>query len=192
MRYLFIIIFILIFSNNVFAKDKLENVFVGYETLEMTMNKFQNFAGEVGYRIDERYQIRLTIMEVKLTERHLSSKYEAAAIDGEDVEGYFRGYEVHFDRYFSKRWYVSANFGYYEDTYKHTILSDRIENKTLTFGSGIGYKYTDLFGVNGVYLNVSVPVRFYFNKIEEQKLGSATVRTHLIVNNLWLFLGYEF
>ena len=34
------------------------------------------------------------IYNVRLTERHLSSKYEAAAIDGDNVEGYFRGSEV--------------------------------------------------------------------------------------------------
>ena len=42
--------------------------FIGYETFEMTMNKFQNFAGELGYRFNDKNQIRLMIGEVNLTE----------------------------------------------------------------------------------------------------------------------------
>ena len=188
----FVVTIILLISVNSFAYAGENKFFVGYETLEMAMNKFQNFAGELGYRIDDKNQIRFTIMEVKLTERHLSSKYEAAAIDGKNVEGYFRGYEAHYDRFFSKHWYVSANIGYYNDSYEHTILDEVIENKTLTIGSGIGYMRSNLFGVEHLYLNFSVPVRFYFNKLDETKLGETTVRTHLIVNNIWLFVGYEF
>ncbi|MFX1492438.1 MAG: hypothetical protein ACFFBU_09270 [Promethearchaeota archaeon] len=53
------------------------------------MNKFQYFAGEIGYRFGQHHQVRLTIMETKLTERYLSSNYEAAAIDGDNVKCYF-------------------------------------------------------------------------------------------------------
>ena len=183
---------ILIFAGNVFAQTNKKGFFVGYEILEMAMNEFQNFAGEIGYRFDEKNQVRLTMMEVKLTERHLSSKYEAQSIDGEDVEGYFRGYEVNYDRFFTKNWYISANIGYHHHTYEHTILDDEVENDTPTIGSGIGYNKSNLFGINHLYLNFSVPVRFYFNKIDETELGETTVRPHSIVNNIWLFLGYEF
>src|SRR5574341_464533 len=68
--------------------------FVGYETLEMSMNKFKNFAGEVGFRLSPKHQLRLTVMEVDLTERHLASKWESAAVKGPNVEGYFQGYEA--------------------------------------------------------------------------------------------------
>ena len=93
-----------LFLNVVNAQDNdRSTLFFGYETLEMTMNKFQNFAGEVGYRFDDKNQLRLMIGEVNLTERHLSSKWEAAAVDGDNVEGYFRIYELYYDRYFGKR-----------------------------------------------------------------------------------------
>jgi hypothetical protein len=52
---------------------KNKGIFIGYETLEMVMNKFQYFAGEVGYRFNTEHQMRLMIGVVKLTERHLSS-----------------------------------------------------------------------------------------------------------------------
>lgn len=156
------------------------------------MNRFRNFAGEVGYRFDSRYQVRLTIMEVDLTERHLSSSWEAYAVDGEDVVGYLRGYELHLDRFVLGNWYVGANIGYYADTYEHTELPDRVENETLTLGLGLGYSRANLFGIDHLFFNFALPVRYYFDQIEETKLGDATVREHLVVNNMWLFVGYQF
>ena len=166
--------------------------FGAYETLEMGMNNFKYFAGEIGYRFNQKYQVRMTIMEVKLTERHLSSGWGAAAVDGNDVEGYFRGYEMHFDRFISKHWYVGANLGYYNDEYSHTVLDESLENKTLTAGIGIGYTRNHLFGIKHLYLNLAMPVRYYFNHIAETKLGETTIKPHIVVNNLWLFLGYKF
>ena len=97
-------IILALFSNFLYAQtDDRSLFFIGYEAMEMTMNKFQNFAGEVGYRFNDKNQIRLMIGEVKLTERHLSSSWEAAAVDGENVEGYFRIYELYYDRFFGKK-----------------------------------------------------------------------------------------
>lgn len=61
--------------------------FISYETMEITMNKFQNFAREVGCRFNDKNQVRLMFGKVKLTERHLSSSWEAAAVERENVEG---------------------------------------------------------------------------------------------------------
>jgi hypothetical protein len=141
--------------------------FVAYEILEMAMNEFRYFAGEVGYQFGPKYRTRLTGLEVDLTERHLSSSWEAVAVDGEDVIGYLRGYEAHLDRFFSKNWYVSGSLGYYEDRYEHTVLGESLENQTFTVGSGIGYRRENLFGVGHLYLNFNIPVRYYFNQIEE-------------------------
>lgn len=174
------------------GQPRQEGFFVAYETLEMAMNEFSHFAGEAGYRLSAKYQVRLTVMEVALTERHLSSKWEAAAVDGEGVEGYLRGYEAHADRFFAGNWYVSANVGYYEDTYTHTELDASLENRTVTAGSGIGYARANLFGVRGLYVNFNVPVRYYFNAIKKTTLGEATIRPHIVVNNMWLFVGYKF
>lgn len=168
------------------------NWFVGYELLEMSMNEFSNFAGEVGYRFDRKSAMRLTIMEVELTERHLSSDYEAYAVDGENVEGYLRGYELHYDRFFSKSWYYSLNIGYYNDTYEHINLNEKIENHTSTIGVGIGFRKDDLFGKDKGYLNFNMPFRYYFNSIEETKMGDTIIREHSLVNNVWLFFGYDF
>lgn len=167
-------------------------VFVGYETLEMSMNRFKHFAGEIGYRFGATHQLRLSIMEVDLTERHLASKWESAAVEGRGVKGYFRGYELHADRFFRGNWYLSANVGYYADTYEHVTLPERVHSRTMTIGTGIGYSRANLFGVPHLTLNFSNPVRFYFNGIKQTTLGEATVRRHKIVPNTWLFLGYRF
>lgn len=174
------------------AHAREEGYFVAYETLEMAMNKFQYFAGEVGYRYNQDKQVRLTIAEVNLTERHLSSSWEAYAVDGNNVEGYLRGYELNHDWFFHGGWYFSANIGYFHDYYEHQITKEEIENKTLTIGSGVGYITDNLFGVDRLYMNFSNPIRYYFNDIEETTLGESTVRQHSIVNNMWLFIGYKF
>lgn len=189
-RYVFLVL--LLFTNSVLAQTDERGYFIAYETLEMSMNDFKNFAGEIGYRYDQKRQVRLTIAEVELMEKHLSSDWQAYGVDGSDVEGYLRGYELNHDWFFSGGWYYSANIGYFNDTYQHTILDEKINNETLTVGSGIGYITSELFGVKHLYLNFSNPIRVYFNSIKETQLGDTTIRTHFIVNNMWLFIGYKF
>ncbi len=182
-------------SCSVYAQtDDRSSFFVGYEAMEMTMNRFQNFAGEIGYRFNTKDQIRLMIGEVKLTERHLSSSWEAAAVDGENVEGYFRIYELYYDRFFGKKknFYYSGSVAYVRDQYEHLITSDKLDNQTVTAGFAIGYKKENLFGIKHLYLNASIPFRYYFNDISETQWGETKVVEHKFVNNIWLFIGYHF
>jgi Protein of unknown function, DUF481 len=180
-------------STPVFADDDENHFFAGYEILEMSMNNFKNFAGEIGYRFDSNNEVRLVIMDVNLTERHLSNKYQAHATDNKgNVKGFFKRYEVNYDRFFSQHWYYMANVGWSHDHYQHVLLDENVDNKTTTIGSGIGYKYTNPLGINHLYVNLSYPVRYFFHPIRETKLGDTTVRKHIIVDNLWLFIGYEF
>lgn len=186
---LFFVFFMLSGSTKVSASS---SSFVALELFELGMNDFENFAGEIGHRFNDKYQARLTIMDVQLTERHLRS-VEAAAIDGKNVEGVFRGYELNLDRYFTKSWYVSLNAGHYTDIYQHQILNDQsLKNETFTIGTGVGYLKQNPFGIKNAYINLNVPLRYYFDSIDETMLGDTTVREHLIVNNLWFFLGIHF
>lgn len=173
------------------ARAQERKLFVGYETLEMSMNEFGNFAGEIGYRLSPKYQARLTVMEVNLTERHLASGWESAAVDGRNVEGYFRGYEAHVDRFFRGNFYVSGALGWYQDQYRHQVLGQSIDNKTFTLGSGIGYTRSNLLGVKGLYVNFDMPVRYYFNPIEKTKWGETTILPHVVVMNMWFFAGFK-
>lgn len=177
------------------AQDEdLSSFFIGYESLEMTMNRFQNFAGEIGYRLDKKNQIRLMIGEVNLTENHLSSKWQAAAVDGNDVEGYFRIYELYYDRYFGKRsnWYYSGSVAYVRDQYNHLISENSIDNETATVGFSIGYRKENLFGLNHLYINAAIPFRYYLNSIPETQWGETKILSHKFVNNIWFFIGYKF
>ncbi len=193
-RLTFIILLLLKTGCTNAQEEQTKKFFLGYETLEMTMNKFQNFAGEVGYRINPRHQVRLAIGEIKLTERHLSSDWEAAAVDGDNVEGYFRIYELNYDRFFGKRklFYVSGSAGYVNDKYKHLISDRRIDNHTATVGLGVGFQKMNLFGIRHLYINASIPFRYYFNDIPEQQWGDTTIEKHQFVNNIWFFVGYGF
>lgn len=190
-----VIFFLTLFINVIHAQNNNRSgFFLGYETLEMAMNKFQNFAGEVGYRFNEKNQLRLMIGEVNLTERHLSSKWEATSVEGENVDGHFRIYELYFDRYFGKRknWYYSGSIAYVRDKYNHIISNNTIDSETATLGFSIGFRKENLFGVKHLYINAAIPFRFYLNPIPETKWGNTTVMEHKFVNNIWLFIGYHF
>lgn len=188
------LILVLFFNTANTQNDDRSKFFIGYETLEMAMNNFQNFAGEVGYRFDDKNQIRLMIGEVKLTERHLSNKWEAAAVDGDNVEGYFQIYELYYDRYFGKRknWYYSGSVAHVRDEYNHLISDQRIDNKSATVGFSIGYKKENLFGLKHLYVNAAIPARYYFNDIPETQWGDTKILHHKFVNNIWFFIGYHF
>lgn len=176
------------------TSEKPTGFFAGYETLEMSMNEFKNFAGEIGYRFDALNQVRLMIGEVDLTERHLSSSWEAVAVDGDDVEGYFRIYELYYDRSFSEtsNWYYSGSVAYVRDEYDHLISDNKIDNETATVGFAIGYQKYNLFGIEHLYVNASMPFRYYFNDIPKTTWGETKILDHKFVNNLWLFVGYKF
>lgn len=165
--------------------------FAAYEITEMGMNNFRHFAGEVGFRFGPKHQLRLSVMEVAVTERDLAGWW-SAAVDGKGVRGYLRGYELHADRFFHGHWYVSANAGYYANEFRHITLPQRIWNETLTAGVGIGYTKPNLFGIEHLHLDFTMPIRYYFDGIEETKLGSATVNVHKVVPNSWVFIGYRF
>lgn len=167
-------------------------VFVAYETLTMAMNNFQNFAGEIGWRFHPTHQFRLTIMETELTERHLASKLENTAVDGKNVFGYYRGYELSHDKFYGNNFYFSTSIGYAENYYEHKLTDENLTNKTWTFGSGIGYSGHRLLGIKNLYYNLSLPIRFYLNRIEEQQWQDATIHPHVIMKNIWFFIGYKF
>lgn len=167
--------------------------FAGYELLEMTMNEFRNFAGEIGYRANQDDQFRLVYMDVRLTERHLSSKTESAAVDGDDVEGTFRLYELNYDNYFDgSNWYWSLSAGYERSVYQHTELDERAVLESNAVGAGFGYLTSNFLWIEGLLFNFSVPFRYYFEPLEETKLGDTTIREHRIVNNIWVFVGFHF
>jgi len=191
MKNLILFFSMIVATSSVFSEERDKGLFVSYELLEMSENNFQYFAGDIGYRFDRRNQVRFIIMEVKLTEEHLSSEW-AKIVDGNNVEGYMRGYEVTYDRFFTKNWYYMANISYISLEFEHTKVNDRYKNETVALGTGIGYRYDNFLGVNGLFINPSIPLRVFLNPVEETKLGDSTVNEAVLAPSIWMFVGYQF
>lgn len=190
------VLYFLIFVQAIYAQDNASNKdrikpFIAYELGEAAFNGFQSLSGEIGVRFTNNQMFRITHMNVNLTEAHLSSDF-AGAVDGDDVEGKFFGFEAFYDFPVFKGLYISPSFGYYKNEYNHVILNENLQNKSATLGLGIGYRETNLFKVNGLYFMLSFPMRTPLNPIEETMLGSTTINNNRFDNNIWFFVGYEF
>ncbi len=177
-------------TENTKTKDRPE-YFVAYEFGEMAFNGFQNFAGEIGTRFSNGHMLRLAHMNVKLSEKHLSSDF-ANVVDGPNVEGLFKGLELFYDIPVYKNLHLGGSIGYYNDFYQHTFTNEKIDHKTGTVGFELNYRETDLFKLKGLYFNLAFPFRFYFDPLEETSLSNSTVNRHFFENNIWFFVGYQF
>ncbi len=173
------------------------NFFIGYDLGEMAFNRFQNFAGEVGVKFKNDHMLRFVYMNVKLTEGHLSSDF-ANAVDGENVTGLWKGYELLYDlplyRFKKVKGFIYAGIsvGYHENNYQHTMLPETVEHQSPTAGFDLGFRETDVLKIKGLYINFQVPVRFHFNKLEETKLGDSTVNATGFDQTISFFVGYQF
>lgn len=181
------------YAQNESSSTKREGTFfVGYELGEAAFNKFQSLSGEVGFRFQNQYMFRLTHMNVKLSEEHLSSSF-AGAVEGDQVVGDFLGFEAFYDMpVLFNGFYISPSCGYYENKYRHQTLNDNLVNKSLTFGAAISYRENNLFKLQGLYYMISFPMRTPINPITETKLGDTIIKNNSFDNNIWLFIGYEF
>ncbi|MFD2034275.1 hypothetical protein ACFSKL_05695 [Belliella marina] len=166
-------------------------VFIGYELGEMAFNNFQNFSGEVGLKFKNDNLLRFVYQNVNLSEKHLSSNF-ARTVEGKNIKGLMKSYEVYYDYHLLKNLYLGASVGYANDYYEHTILAESVENFSATVGFAPSYRETDLFKVKGLYFHLAVPFRYYFEPLEETQMGNSKVNRHLLVNNIWFFVGYQF
>lgn len=166
--------------------------FIAYELGEAAFNKFQSFSGEIGLKLRNRQIIRLTHMNVKLTEAHLSSSF-AGAVDGNGVEGKLFGFEAFYDfPVFYQGLYVGSSIGYYVNEYNDINSDEKLESNSTTLGIGISYSETNVFKLEGLYFRLSIPFRMPLNPIEETVLGEAIIRDNTFDQNIWFFVGYEF
>ncbi|MGY6647886.1 hypothetical protein [Wenyingzhuangia sp. IMCC45574] len=193
--------FINVFSQNqkdqvtnketILDSQKTTSYFVGYGLGEMAFNKFQNFSGEIGIRFKNQHILRFVYNNIKATEEHLSSNF-ANAVDGNNVRGLIKSYDLIYNIPIVKGFSLGALGGYANDYYEHTRLNESVENFSPTLGFSLGYRATTLFKIKGLYSYFEIPFRFYLNPLEETKLGNATVTRHFFVNNIWFFIGIEF
>jgi len=165
--------------------------FIGYELGEMVLNDFKHVAGEVGYNLPNDRSIRLTYMNVALSEEHLSSS-SAGAVDGDNVAGLWRGAELYYDFPVSKHIYISPSVGYYNTKYWHEFLDESVKNKSMTAGVALSYLGDNVLGAKEFYWKFSLTYRYNFNAIERTMLGDSVVvdGTHETIP--WIFVGYRF
>lgn len=182
---------ILLFTSLQSLGQERAKYFVAYEFGEMAFNRFRNFAGETGVKFKNNRMLRFVYMDVKLTEKHLSSGF-ANVVSGKNVEGHFKGYELFYDVPVFKGVHLGGSVGYYNDFYRHTLSGQSVSHTTPTLGFGVNYRETDLFKLKGMYFNLAVPFRFYLRPLEKTDLSGSTVNRHFFENNIWIFIGYEF
>ncbi|WP_282036969.1 hypothetical protein [Saccharicrinis aurantiacus] len=179
-------------SNNKTTRDSCAiNYFIAYGLGEMAFNQFQNFSGEIGLRFKNQHMLRFVYNNIKATEKHLSSNF-ANAVDGHNVRGLLKSYDLIYNIPVYKGIYAGALGGYVNDYYEHTELDESVEHFSPTLGFSVGYRDTNLFKVKGLYYYFELPFRFYLNPLEETKLGDSTVNRHFFVNNIWFFIGFQF
>lgn len=166
------------------------SVFVGYDFGEMAFNDFKHFAGEVGYTFESKNAIKLVRMDVAASEKHLSSDF-AQAVDGKHVEGLYKGFELFYLMPIKNGFYWGPSIGYYENSYRHTILNESVYSETFTLGVAVGYRENKLFGLDRFYFDFSVPIRYSFDGFKETKLGDSTVNDSTIQNNVWFTVGLK-
>lgn len=194
---------LILWSANIFAQAAANTnptksgIYIGYDLGEMALNKFQNFAGELGLKFKNDHTFRFVYLNIKLTEQHLSSNL-TGAVDGKNVSGLWNGYELLYDvpiyrfKGGNSFLYGGLSAGYHKNSYQHTILAESVEHKTGTVGFDIGFRETNIFKVKGLYINFQIPVRYYFNTLEETKLGDTTINKAVFEQTISFFVGYEF
>jgi len=112
--------------------------FVGYELGEMIPNRMQNYAFEMGYSFADDHSLRITALDVILTERHLASKYEAVSVDGKDINGRLSDYALNYDYFVSESFYVSI-IGGYESIYYEYLKQDQYKLHRYLLGENLCY-----------------------------------------------------
>lgn len=192
MSKLIILLFMLCLAITLCCESKEYKAFMGLETLVMVLNDYADIAGEIGYRFNQRAQLRFTLMDIERTETHFVNSYRAKGISGGDVQANYQGYELHFDLFLTQCLYLSASAGYYLDNYEHSVSGEKFNNESYTIGSGIGFKKCGILISDQLYYNLNVPVRYYFDNIEKACLGDAKIECDKLINNIWFFVGYSF
>ncbi len=186
---------LLILGHFIFAQNdsiKKAHPFIALELGQAVFNDFNSYSGEIGIRFQNNHLIRLTHMNIKMSETHLSSDF-AVIVDGNNVEGKQFGFEAFYDfPLFGKELYISPSIGWYRNEYKHLILDENIEKSSATVGMAISYRETNVFKVKGLYYTLSIPMRTPFNRIDKTVLGHTIIKSNAFDSNIFFFIGFEF
>lgn len=167
------------------------SVFIGYEFGEMAFNDFKHFAGEIGYSLKDNKAVRVSVLNIALSEEHLSSN-SARSVDGDNVFGLWRGLELFYDQPIRKNLSWSITGGYFDTEYQHTQLTESVTHKTASIGVALSYGEPSLFGINNLYWRFTLPLRYYFKPLDRTMLGDAVINRSTYEYNPWIYIGYRF
>lgn len=166
--------------------------FIGLELGQAVFNDFNSYSGEVGMRFKNNQSFRISHMNIKMSEEHLSSDF-AIIVDGDDVEGEQFGFEAFYD--FPVIWeglYISPSVGWYRNGYHHIVLDEGFKKSSVTIGTAINFREVNVFGIKGLYYTLSFPMRTPFRPIDRTKLGDTIIKSNRFDCNIFFFVGYMF
>lgn len=187
-----ILIILFLFGRSMHAQDSVPSRWsASYEILEMSVNNFRYFAGDVAYTLSEHQQLRFVVMEVALSERHLADDVWSKIAEGPNLTGYMRGYEITLDHFVTKRFYVMLNAAFIHLDFEHMVTKQQYRNDTFSLGTGFGYKWNLPILNERIFINPSIPIRYFFNPVEETIMGTSKINAITLAPSVWLFIGYE-
>ncbi|MFK8081135.1 MAG: hypothetical protein AB8B97_12680 [Granulosicoccus sp.] len=185
MKIIILPVLLLVLPANVLAQasdlatktDNRVGIFLGYDFGEMGSNKFQHFGGEIGLTLKNDHVVRFVYLNVKLTEEHLSSG-STRAVDGDNVTGLWYAYDIFYDvpiyQFKNGKGFIFSGLfaGYQDTTHEHKVLDESVRHRTGIVGFDIGFRETDVFDIQGLYFNLSIPFGYNFNILEETMPGA--------------------
>lgn len=188
-----VLIILLLLSGSAPAQDSVRSRWsASYEILEMSVNNFHYFAGDLAYTLSENEQLRFVVMEVALSERHLADDVWSKIAEGPNLTGYMRGYEITLDHFVTRRFYVMLNAAFIHLDFEHRLTKQQYRNDTFSLGTGFGYKWNLPILNERIFINPSIPIRYFFNPVEETIMGTSKINAITLAPSVWLFIGYEF
>lgn len=164
---------------------------IGYDFGQMAANGFKHVAGEISYSFENEHALRIAVFNVALSERHLSSN-EASAVDGNNVEGIWRGLDLYYDYPVTKNIFVSPSLGYHDHKFTHTVLGTSVDQSRGTAAVALSYLDDGILGFENLYWRFSIAAKYDLTEQDEQILGDAIVSGDSLGIALALSIGYEF
>ena len=164
---------------------------VGYDIGQMAFNDFKYVAGELVYSFESERALRFAFFNVALSERHLSSG-EASAVDGDNVEGLWRGVDLYYDYPITEKIFISPSIGYHDQTFTHTLLGTSVGYSSPSAGFALSYFEVGNLGIEKLYWRFSLTFGYRLKEQEDATLGDSIVSGDAFSFIPAMFIGYEF
>ena len=91
-----------------------------------------------------------------------------------------------------KSLYFSANIGYVSLEYNHILTQEEYGTKTFASGPGIGLRQNNLFKLNGLFIDFTLPILYLTKAVEQKHLENTKINKQQFAYQGFLFIGYQF